>query len=327
MSETLKSALFIHALTSLHPGSGTALGAVDLPVQRERHTQWPVIPGSSLKGILRDACRPQDGQSKDEWEAVFGPEQIRGESDAFAGALSLTDARILAFPVRSCRGLFAWVTCPAVLQRLRRDLTLVGHSNSFPSDPPKLSENQAGFGPELEVDGRLVLEEFDFAKDPQAAGNVPSVAQWLADHVIREDDIATRDRIKTHLVVLPDDSFTYFVQHATEVVSRIALDYATKTVKGTALFSEEFLPPETLFYALLFADKSRSRAKPMAAQEVQVDAGGGVAARSRGAKPMAAQEVQGYVKRFPPVLQMGANQTIGKGLCAVRLLNGKEPTP
>ena len=51
--------LFLHAQTAIHPGSGTALGVVDLPVQRERHTQWPVIPGSSLKGVLRDCCRQQ----------------------------------------------------------------------------------------------------------------------------------------------------------------------------------------------------------------------------------------------------------------------------
>ena len=57
MPSTSKTLLFIHTLTRLHPGSGTALGVVDLPVQRERHTQWPLIPGSSLKGILRDACR------------------------------------------------------------------------------------------------------------------------------------------------------------------------------------------------------------------------------------------------------------------------------
>ena len=58
MSES--AVLFIHALTGLHPGSGTALGVVDLPVQRERHTQWPVIPGSSLKGILRSTCHASD---------------------------------------------------------------------------------------------------------------------------------------------------------------------------------------------------------------------------------------------------------------------------
>ncbi len=47
--------LFIHCLTGLHPGSGTALGVVDLPVQRERHTRWPIVPGSSLKGVLEDS--------------------------------------------------------------------------------------------------------------------------------------------------------------------------------------------------------------------------------------------------------------------------------
>src|SRR5437879_572508 len=38
---TVGALLGIHALTSLHPGSGTALGTVDLPIQRERHTHWP----------------------------------------------------------------------------------------------------------------------------------------------------------------------------------------------------------------------------------------------------------------------------------------------
>src|SRR5262249_6039747 len=128
--------LFLHAQTALHPGSGTALGTVDLPVQRERHTHWPTIPGSALKGILRDRCREKarerhDGSRKraneDDRElvAAFGPGKIEaGESNSHAGALSVTDARILAFPVRSLRGVFAWVTCAGVLDRLRRDLKL-----------------------------------------------------------------------------------------------------------------------------------------------------------------------------------------------------------
>src|SRR5438874_9204607 len=91
--------LFLHALTSLHPGSGTALGAVDLPVQRERHTQWPTIPGSALKGILRDRCREEartrhDGSRKKANEeddllvAVFGPGKVE-EGTSHAGALSV----------------------------------------------------------------------------------------------------------------------------------------------------------------------------------------------------------------------------------------------
>jgi len=106
-SQQAAALMFIHAQTGLHPGSGTALGAVDLPVQRERHTQWPLIPGSTLKGILRDAYRPKDrnGSAREDWWAAFGPEN--SEPDKHAGALSLTDARILAFPVRSLKGVFA----------------------------------------------------------------------------------------------------------------------------------------------------------------------------------------------------------------------------
>src|SRR5438128_1522479 len=152
--------LGLHAQTSLHPGSGTALGTVDLPVQRERHTMWPTIPGSALKGILRDACRERiandqtldldnlerfddklderaerKGSRRQRADAtlllneVFGPPA--GSSGDFAGALSLTDARLLAFPVRSLKGVFAWVSCRGVLDRLARDAALARQTLSW----------------------------------------------------------------------------------------------------------------------------------------------------------------------------------------------------
>src|SRR5437764_15259727 len=116
--------LGLHALTGLHPGSGAALGTVDLPVQRERHTHWPTVAGSALKGILRDACRERIAQRHDleqmeqfdderdeqgqvkrratrkeqareradatmELTELFGPPA--GQSSDFAGAVSVTD--------------------------------------------------------------------------------------------------------------------------------------------------------------------------------------------------------------------------------------------
>lgn len=47
--------LFLICETPLHAGSGSDLGIVDLPIQRERHTGFPEIEGSSLKGALREA--------------------------------------------------------------------------------------------------------------------------------------------------------------------------------------------------------------------------------------------------------------------------------
>lgn len=288
--------LFIHALTALHPGSGTALGHVDLPVARERHTGWPLIPASTLKGVLRDACRPPESEPRDEWLAVFGPETANAADHA--GALSLTDARILAFPVRSLKGVFAWVTCPAVLTRLNRDLGLIdskGQLNGIPS----LKESEAACRADspLLIDGNsLVLEEFDFTRTGEADG----VADWIAEHAVA--DAETASRIRTHLVVVADDAFGHFVRHATEVTARIGLEYATKTVKDGALFYEEFLPPETLFYSLVFADDSRRKGQEMKANDVMSYVGNGI----------------------PKTLQIGADETIGKGLCAVRFCSPQE---
>jgi CRISPR-associated protein Cmr4 len=283
--------LFIHALTGLHPGSGTALGTVDLPIQRERHTQWPIIPGSTLKGILRDACRRSTGNNGDLF-AAFGPETA--EADKHAGALSLTDARILAFPVRSLRGVFAWVTCPAVLERLKRDLVL-GRSDanaiSLPTVPGKDKALCQKNGPLLVDGNKLVLEEFEFER----TGKADDVATWVSQRAVADD--ATQNRLESHLVVLHDDDFTHFVRHATEVVARIALDYERKTVKSGALFYEEFLPAETLFYSVVLASASRREGHGKSA---------GVILR--------------YLRdNLPRILQIGGDETIGKGLCAVRL--------
>jgi CRISPR-associated protein Cmr4 len=285
--------LFLHAQTPLHPGSGTALGVIDLPVQRERHTQWPTIPGSSLKGIFRDACRRKaGGNGKDEdLLAAFGPETDNAEKHA--GALSVTDARILAFPVRSLRGVFAWVTCPAVLQRLHRDANLcnadpgpLAESPSFDRDACACAE-----GSGLIVEGnRLVLEEFELRRTADAG----PVAEWIARQAFWDD--FTRDRFQSHLVVLDDDHFTHFVRHATEVVARIGLDYEKKTVKKGALFYQEFLPAETLFYAMVFANPSRREAN------------------GKGAGDLLRYMVDNVCK----VLQIGGDETTGKGLCAVR---------
>jgi CRISPR-associated protein Cmr4 len=287
--------LFIHAQTGLHPGSGTALGTVDLPVQRERHTQWPIIPGSTLKGILRDACRRRGGNNPDLF-AAFGPETA--EADKHAGALSLTDARILAFPVRSLKGVFAWVTCRAVLERLQRDLTLIqanGHAFNLPEAPAKDKALCAANSPLLVDGSKLVLEEFDFER----TGDVSAVAAWVSQRAVA--DPPTQERLKKHLVILHDDDFTHFARHATEIVARVGLDYERKTVKSGALFYEEFLPAETLFYSVVLASPSR-----------------------REGYERSASQILRYLRdNMPPVLQIGGDETIGKGLCAVRLdING-----
>jgi CRISPR-associated protein Cmr4 len=355
---TEKAMLFIHALTSMHPGSGTALGVVDLPVQRERHTGWPVIPASAQKGILRDACRQKiekntasaDRQNMKAEEtakltAVFGPnindKDTAGgnekRTDPHAGALSVTDARILAFPVRSLKGVFAWVTCHEVLDRLRRDAELAGMDLSEWETPEPVKEGEALCHKDgesvsgvcalppvkegealchkdsrllLDKSNKLVLEEYEFTK----TGDADKAAGWIATNAVTDSTL--RQDIKQRLVVIPDDQFTHFVKHATEVVARVGLDHATKTVKTGALFYQEFLPPETVLYSLVFAENSRKPKK-----EAKKESG------EEAEKGMLAEDVMEYLKKnLPPYLQIGGDETIGKGICAVRLVNGSAVT-
>ena len=292
MPQTSETALmFIHCLTATHPGSGAALGVVDLPVQRERHTQWPTVPGSTLKGVLRAESTARNG----DWtRTVFGG-PTDSDGSAHAGALSISDARLLAFPVRSLKGVFAWTTCPAILDRLRRDLALAGGPFSRFPETPGVSGNDALCPAQspLLIDGNgLLLEEFDFTRSGDEAG----VADWVADNAV--SDRGTAARLGSNLVVLPDDSFGHFVRHATDVSARIGLDHEKRTVKDGALFWEEHLPPETLFYALVTAHDSRREDDPSKAADI----------------------LRRLCEGVPPTLQIGGNATLGKGLCALRVM-------
>ena len=286
-----KTLLFIHALTGLHPGSGTALDVVDLPVQRERHTAWPLIPGSSLKGVMRAECSG-DNQSDENVLAAFGPafRPEPGAASYHAGAVAFSDARILAFPVRSLTGVFAWVTCSDVLNRLSRDLGLIG--GGFPA-VPTVEKDQATCAedsPLIAHDGRLMLEEFEFSR----GGDAGEIADWLAERAV--EDPGTQDRLRSHLAVLHNDDFTHFVRNATEVVARVGLDYERKTVRTGALFYEEYLPAETLFYSLVMCSDSRRESRAKSAADI----------------------LRWLRDKDIKTLQIGGGETVGKGFCAVR---------
>src|SRR3954469_1370151 len=91
----------VHALSPLHAGTGHAAGVIDLPTARMKATGIPFVPGSSIKGVLRELRRVGDAGEKT--EAVFGPSSDPG---AHAGALTVGDSRLLALPVRTFLGTF-----------------------------------------------------------------------------------------------------------------------------------------------------------------------------------------------------------------------------
>src|SRR5438128_7853487 len=70
--------LYLYVETPLHAGVGSGLSSIDLPIQRERTTQYPMIQGSGIKGKLRsvaeDMVERKAGTLTDEKVTImFGP--------------------------------------------------------------------------------------------------------------------------------------------------------------------------------------------------------------------------------------------------------------
>lgn len=297
-----RSMLFIYVETPLHAGTGRGLGAVDLPIQRERTTGYPIIQASSLKGRLRAASdpnlNPQVGLTKAEHLAIFGPET--GNASDHAGALSIGDARILLFPVRSLVGVFAWTTSRDALARFLREVHMVGLSVNWklPSEPDKNTALVSGDA--LIAGGSVVLEEFSFTPDKSQANIIREIGQWLADNALPQTGYDYwKQALPNKLCILPEDAFRDFVLYGTEVQTHVQLDPSSKTVKEGP-WTTESLPVDTLLYAPLMATKSRASGVDLSGQQV-----------------LAKVKGLGIVHT-----QLGGDETTGQGMVTLRFSDG-----
>lgn len=285
--------LYIHAISPIHTGIGQSANWIDLPVAREKHTGFPFLPGSSLKGVLRDAARPPKGDAKEKgfWEA-FGPETDRASEHA--GQLQFTDGRLLAFPVRSFYGSFAWITCRAALLRWKRDYAMVDLPNALalPQEEPKLGEARLATRGVVDKSNAVYLEDLDLV-----AVQDHGAFAMLADKIARAAfEGVWQEFFKERFVLVNDNLFAHLTQHATDVTARIKLDDDSKTVADGQLWWEEAIPAESLFSCPVAVDV-RNTAKAAAHFKLVADAAS-------------------------KTLQIGGKASVGRGLIQIRPSEG-----
>ena len=267
-----KSLLSFKVITPLHAGVGSGLGVIDLPIQREKHTNFPKIEASSLKGSFRENFEYNLGRDAKEIHLAFGCDGCDLKIKEFAGALGFSDARILLFPIKSVKGIFAYATCPYIINRFNSEfldssLTLVDELTIASSSDIALSK------------GNVILEEYLF--DVSINKKVDALAQEI------EKLVKIKDLVKK-LIVLPNDEFAEFVSHSTEVITR------NKIAQSGGLFTEEYLPAETVLYSLIFYGNSIEEFKDETPKEW-------------------------FEKKIQSILQIGGNRTLGKGIVEVQI--------
>jgi CRISPR-associated protein Cmr4 len=302
-----KKILVIRNITPLHAGSGSEIGFVDLPIQREKHTNFPKIEASSLKGSIREALESKLGQDNIKIHLTFGYDEdsdvkeeikkkLNGDGNdnntEYAGSVAFSDARLLLFPVKSAKKVFAWITCPYVLNRFNTELILAGlEPIKLPEELKNINNNNdfciAASKKQL-IDQKMILEEYAFNADVNQ-----ELAQTMAK-LVGVPDLTER------LTVVSDDAFKNFVSTSTEVITRTKIDNSTGAVKDGALFNEEYLPAESVLYSIIMAAPVFNKINE------GLDSGD--------------KTLQFIVQNLPEYFQIGGNATLGKGIVKTNLL-------
>ena len=124
---------------------------------------------------------------------------------------------------------------------------------------------------------KAIFEDYAFTR----LGDFPQSA-LLVDLIA---DTVWKNAAADHLALVSNDAFAHFALTACEVAQHVKIDDESGTAAGGALFNQENVPSETLFYATL------TEVRTGVLQQLSI----------------------------PPVLQIGGDATTGLGFCTAEL--------
>lgn len=234
--------VMLRAMSPIHAGTGMGEDVIDLPIAREKGTGIPIVPGTSIKGVLRGLS--SSGR-------YYGTPEL-------AGSLQWSDMYLVALPVRSMRGTFAYVTSPYLLQRFVDDY------NVCFLDTPMVAYNVPA--PTENGEYTAVIHTGETVESSSVlAVNEPHVVA-IADLVMNytSQDLSpiaaafnklnlfpsTQNQVVRRICLVHDTVMHYLMRTATEVRHRNALD-ENKIVRDGALWLEEMLPRESIMAGMM----------------------------------------------------------------------------
>ncbi len=286
--------MFIHCLSPLHAGVGQGVDVVDLAIARDRATGFPYLPGSSIKGALRDRSRGIDDQKKTIF--LFGPESANASDHA--GCIAFGDGNLLCLPTRSIKGTFAYVTSPYLLQRLNRDLQEAGLP-PFNEIPSPATDKVAAPSDLMSSDNRVYFEDLDLFADSDLFDAMDRIAITLSKLIF--SDAAQQNSFLTRFCIVHDDVMAFLSKHGTDVVTRVSLDANSKTAKDGQLWTEENLPSESILVALTAHIPGGSK------------------------NNMSVSQAYGHMEHLSETeVQFGGKATVGRGRCRITLQGGNQ---
>jgi CRISPR-associated protein Cmr4 len=220
---------YLYSLAPIHCGGEGDLGNI-LEIAREVHTNFPYVPGSSLRGSLRDEVQQYGGQ--DVCDRLFGKE-LNGDGQMGVHQVWFGDARLLWVPMRTMsmrsKDVFVWVSCPSLL----RDHALISRQ-SFVRFPNHAVGDLAGTY--TVADAQIEVQAM--SEDQKTA--IALAGQWSTDL-----GDTTKQTWETSRIVIPDSDFQILMEHAlwTQVRNKIQ-----ESGGAEVFWTDVCIPRDTILY-------------------------------------------------------------------------------
>lgn len=225
---------YLYSLAPIHCGGEGDLGNI-LDIAREVHTGFPYIPGSSLRGSLRNEVALADAQQAD---LLFGKELSDGEQMG-VHQVWFGDARLLWVPMRtmskSNQDVFTWVSCHSLI----RDRALVSRRPcpALPNEPVGTRSGDFHVA-DARIQVKAISDELAAAVD--LGGHWPEALQG-----------SVADTWKRNHIILPDIDFRVLMEHSlwTQIRNKIQEDTPENAGGSAEVFWTDIcIPRDTIFY-------------------------------------------------------------------------------
>jgi CRISPR-associated protein Cmr4 len=212
--------------------------------------------------------------------SIFGIDKTKDSEGGYAGAISVSDAKILAFPMRSNKSPFVSITSPGVLKRLNKDLKIAGKGIDDAAINKVCgqltTENAIPLAGNL--DGDVVLEDYAVKAKMVDVTAIKPLLEYFAP--------------VERLLLVHDDIFDYGVSDCTQITAQISIDQQTGTTTDGSLRYTEELPADTLMYCVISWGDTRS------------------------GEELKAETIRGFIKDkvISTHIQAGGDETMGRGI-------------
>ncbi len=295
---------YLYSFSPIHCGGEGDLGNI-LEIAREAHTNFPYIPGSSLRGTLRDEVeqQEQEDETNNAAERLFGKE-LDNDGQMGVHQVWFGDARLLWIPMRtmSLKGndIFIWVSCHSLI---RDHALLAGLSTVvFPDYPVG---NKAGTY--TVADAQLNVSKFKDEHENAIALST-NWAESLQD--------AVQPTWDNNRIVLPDAQFQVLMEHSLWTQVRNKIDDRENAGSAEVFWTDVCIPRDTILYYGWGYSLLREKSDPN-----QTEA----SSQKQKNKTITNQDHELLLNTLKGLIQVGGQANVGRGWVQSWVNNEQSP--